>query len=249
MVLPPLALGAILLGLWQAFVDGFGIRSWILSSPSEIWRQLTSLLSGIITATSHTGLNAIVGLVVGVAVAVLLAGLCTRLRPLGHAMTPLVGALAAVPIVCTAPLFLFMFGLTSSTPRRAVVAIAAFVPVYLNTMRGLSEMSTVHADLMRSLAANRMQVLRIIRFPGALPHFCTGLRIAASLAVISAVVSEYFGGLQNGLGSRITTSVGESDYPAAWASVLGAVVLGLIFYIAALVLERIVLGSRAPSAV
>ena len=248
MVLPPVALGAILLGLWQAFVDGFGIRSWILSSPSEIWRQLTSLLSGIITATSHTGLNAIVGLVVGVVVAVLLAGLCTRLRLLGHAMTPLVGALAAVPIVCTAPLFLFMFGLTSSTPRRAVVAIAAFVPVYLNTMRGLSEMSTVHADLMRSLAANRMQVLRIIRFPGALPHFCTGLRIAASLAVISAVVSEYFGGLQNGLGYFISDQAHSTNYPAAWAAVLAAVVLGLIFFAGALLVERVLLERRTATA-
>ena len=245
--LPPLVLGAILLGLWQAFDDGFAIHSWILSSPSEIWRQLTSLFSGIVTATANTGLNAIVGLVVGVIVAVMLAGLCTRLRLLGHAVTPVVGALAAVPIVCTAPLFLFMFGLTSSTPRRAVVAIAAFVPVYLNTMRGLSEMSTVHADLMRSLAANRMQVLRIIRFPGALPHFCTGLRIAASLAVISAVVSEYFGGLQNGLGYFISDQAHSTNYPAAWAAVLAAVVLGLTFFAGALLIERLLLERRVAT--
>jgi NitT/TauT family transport system permease protein len=88
-------------------------------------------------------------------------------------------------------------------------------------------------------------VLRVIRSPTAVPHFFTGLRIASSLAVIAAVVSEYFGGLQDGLGSRITSSVGASDYPGAWASVLGAVVLGLIFYVGALLLERVVLGSRA----
>jgi NitT/TauT family transport system permease protein len=69
--------------------------------------------------------------------------------------------------------------------------------------------------------------------------------VASSLAVIAAVVSEYFGGLQDGLGSRITSSVGASDYPGAWASVLGAVILGLLFYIAALLLERAVLGRRA----
>lgn len=248
LALPPLALGVVLIGLWQVLVDGFGIKSWILSSPSEIWRQLTSLFSGIVIATTHTGVNAIVGLVVGVVVALLLAGLCTRLRLLGHAVTPVVGALAAVPIVCTAPLFLFMYGLTSSTPRRAVVAIAAFVPVYLNTIRGLSEMSTVHADLMRSLAANRMQVLRVIRFPGALPHFCTGLRIAASLAVISAVVSEYFGGLQNGLGYFISDQAHNTNYPAAWAAVLAAVVLGLIFFAGAVLIERVLLERRLATA-
>ena len=246
--LPPIVLGAVLIGLWQALVDGFAIKSWILSSPSEIWRQLTSLFSGIVTATTNTGVNAIVGLVVGVAIAVVLAGLCTRLRLLGQALTPVVGALAAVPIVCTAPLFLFMYGLTSSTPRRAVVAIAAFVPVYLNTIRGLSEVSSVHDDLMRSLAASRTDVLRIIRFPGALPHFCTGLRIAASLAVISAVVSEYFGGLQNGLGYFISAQAHSTNYPAAWAAVFAAVALGLIFFAGAVLLERVLLERRAATA-
>jgi NitT/TauT family transport system permease protein len=88
-------------------------------------------------------------------------------------------------------------------------------------------------------------VLRIIRIPNALPYFFTGLRLASSLAVIAAVVSEYFGGLQDGLGSRITSSVGASNYPAAWASVFGAVIVGLLFYLGALLLERVVLGSRA----
>ena len=97
---------------------------------------------------------------------------------------------------------------------------------------------------MQSYAASGTAVLRTIRIPGAMPYFFTGLRIASSLAVIAAVVSEYFGGLQDGLGSRITASVGASDYPAAWASVLGAVLLGLIFYIAALVLERIAVRGR-----
>jgi NitT/TauT family transport system permease protein len=141
-----------------------------------------------------------------------------------------------------------MFGLTSSTPRRAVVAIAAFVPVFLNTMRGLSEVSDVHAELMRSLAATRTDVLRVVRFPGALPHFCTGLRVAASLAVISAVVSEYFGGLQNGLGYVISDEAHNTDYPAAWAAVLVAVALGLMFFAGALLIERVLLERRAATA-
>jgi NitT/TauT family transport system permease protein len=101
---------------------------------------------------------------------------------------------------------------------------------------------------MQSYAASQTTVLRVIRIPNALPHFFTGLRVASSLAVIAAVVSEYFGGLQDGLGSRITSSVGASDYPAAWASVVGAVVLGLIFYVGAVVLERLALGNRAAPA-
>jgi NitT/TauT family transport system permease protein len=93
-----------------------------------------------------------------------------------------------------------------------------------------------------------MDVLRIIRFPGALLHFCTGLRIAASLAVISAVVSEYFGGLQNGLGYFISDQAHSTNYPAAWAAVLAAVVLGLLFFAGAVLFERVLLERRAATA-
>lgn len=247
-VLPAVLLGIILIGLWQLVVDGFGIKSWILSSPSEIWRQLVGSLSGIVSAAGHTAANAIIGLIVGALAGVVAAGLCTRIRILGHAITPVVGALAAVPIVCTAPIFLTMFGLTSSTPRRAVVAIAAFVPVYLNMIRGLSEISGVHDDLMRSLAATRTEVLWVVRLPGSLPHLCTGLRIAASLAVISAVVSEYFGGLQNGLGYLISDQAHNTNYPGAWAGVVAAVFLGLLFFVGALLVERVLLERRAATA-
>jgi NitT/TauT family transport system permease protein len=178
---------------------------------------------------------------------VLLAAIAARLPLLGGAIVPLVAGLAAVPIVAVAPLLNNMYSSLSPLPRREVVAISAFVPVFINTYRGLSRLSPVHRELMQSYAASGTAVLRTVRIPGALPHFFTGLRIASSLAVIAAVVSEYFGGLQDGLGSRITASVGATDYPAAWASVFGAVILGLLFYLAALILERIVLGRRAAA--
>ena len=181
---------------------------------------------------------------------VLLAALATRVPLLGGTITPLVAALAAMPIVALAPLLNNMYSPISTLPRREVVAISAFVPVFINVLRGLSRLDPVHRELMQSYAASGTAVLRTIRIPGAMPYFFTGLRIASSLAVIAAVVSEYFGGLGRTVsGSRITDSVGASDYPAAWASVLGAVALGLIFYISALVLERVVLGRRASFAV
>ncbi len=85
---------------------------------------------------------------------------------------------------------------------------------------------------------------RLVRLPAALPFFFTGLRQASSLAVIAAVVAEYFGGLQNGLGSRITSAAANTAYPRAWAFVVGACVLGLVFYLAALLLERLVMPWR-----
>jgi NitT/TauT family transport system permease protein len=244
-LLPPLLFGVLFLAGWQGFVRAADVRSYVLPAPSDIWSAAVDAHTRIIAAAQTSGLNALVGLVAGVVGGVLLAAIATRLPVLGGAITPLVAALAAMPIVALAPLLNNMYSPLSSLPRREVVAISAFVPVFINVLRGLSRLTPVHRELMASYAASGTAVLRTIRVPSALPYFFTGLRVASSLAVIAAVVSEYFGGLQNGLGSRITSSVGATDYPAAWASVLGAVILGLLFYVGALLLERLVLGRRA----
>jgi len=98
----------------------------------------------------------------------------------------------------------------------------------------------VHRDLLKAYAATPRQITRTVTIPGALPYLFTGLRIASSTAVIAAIVAEYFGGLQNGLGSRITSAASNSAYARAWAFVLGAILLGLVFYLATLALERAV---------
>jgi NitT/TauT family transport system permease protein len=138
-----------------------------------------------------------------------------------------------------------MFEATSNVPRRLVVAIVVFFPVFLNALRGLREVSPAHRELMDSYAAGAWTFTRLVRLPGALPFVFTGLRQASSLAVIAAVVSEYFGGLQDGLGSRITAAAANTAYPRAWAYVVGACALGLIFYLAALTLERLAMPWRS----
>jgi NitT/TauT family transport system permease protein len=244
-LLPPLVFGVLFIAGWQLLVRAFDIRTFVLPAPTDIWDAAGDQHSRIIDAAGNSGMNALVGLIMGLVAGVLLAAIASRLPILGGAITPVVAGLAAIPIVALAPLLNNMYSPLSPLPRREVVAISAFVPIFFNVLRGLAQLTPVHRELMQSYAASQTKVLRVIRIPNALPHFFTGLRIASSLAVIAAVVSEYFGGLQDGLGSRITTSVGASNYPAAWASVLGAVVLGLMFYVGALLLERLVLGSRA----
>jgi NitT/TauT family transport system permease protein len=244
-VLPPIVFGVLFVVAWQLFVRGADIKSYVLPAPSDIWSAFTRQQSRIVDAMLYTGLNALVGLAIGLVFGVLLAALATRLPLFGNTVTPLAAALAAMPIVALAPLLNNMYSPLSTLPRREVVAITTFVPIFFNVLRGLSRVSPVHRELMQSYAASGTAVLRLIRVPGAMPFFFTGLRIASSLAVIAAVVSEYFGGVQDGLGPRITSAVGATDYPAAWASVLGAVFLGLMFYVAALLLERLILGRRA----
>ena len=246
-VLAPVLFGVAVLGLWQWLVRGFDIPRFVLPAPTDIASSFGADHAAIVKAALSTGANALVGLLIGMIVALLLAALAARFRLADEMLTPLAAAAAVIPIVALAPLLNNMFSPVSPIPRRLVVAISVFVPVFVNVVRGLTRVSAVHAELMASYAASGGQVLRYVRIPTALPYFFTGLRIAASLAVISAVVAEYFGGLQKGLGPRITSAVGASDYPGAWASVLGAILLGLVFYLAALALEGVVMRRRAVS--
>jgi len=148
--------------------------------------------------------------------------------------------------VALAPVFYAMFGASVETGRQIVAAIAVSIPIFFNVLRGLRQVQPIHRDLMRAYAASSWQISRTVTLPGALPYFFTGLRIASSLAVISALVAEYFGGPVSGLGKAITSAVSSSNYPLAWAFVLGAILTGLVFYTATYALEAAALARTRP---
>ncbi|GAA3211163.1 ABC transporter permease [Actinocorallia longicatena] len=237
-VLAPVVVGLTALGLWELFVRAGNVASYVLPAPSAIYRELAEDPDIIGKAGLASGTNALIGLIAGVVVALAAALVASRFGALGEISAPVVAAMNALPIIALAPILNNMFESTSSIPRRAVVALVVFFPVFLNTLRGLQRVDPTHQELMDSYAAGPWAFNRHVRLPGALPFFFTGLRQASSLAVIAAVVSEYFGGLQDGLGSRITSAAANTAYPRAWAFVVGACVLGLIFYVCALLIER-----------
>ncbi|NUU18769.1 ABC transporter permease subunit [Cellulomonas humilata] len=236
----PVVLGVVALAIWQAFVVGAGIKPYLLPSPTAIVEQLLLVVPLVWSAALATGMNVLVGLVVGAVVAILAAIVAARSRMADTLLSPTAAALSVMPIVALAPALNTMFGTTSTTPRRVVVSVVVFAPVFVNTLRGLRQVQPVHRDLLKAYAATPRQITRTVTIPGALPYLFTGLRIASSTAVIAAIVAEYFGGLQNGLGSRITSAASNSAYARAWAFVLGAILLGLVFYLATLALERAV---------
>jgi NitT/TauT family transport system permease protein len=245
-VWPPLLFGVGFLALWEWFVDVRNIKPFVLPKPSAIFDQLRQNHDTILNAAWATGQNALVGLAIGLAAGLIAALLASRLRSLDDMLTPLAAAMAAIPIVALTPIFNTMFASTSSTPRRLVVAIYVFFPIFVNTLRGLRQIDPVHAELMRSYAASPWTTTRVVRLPGALPFFFTGLKIASSGAVIAAIVSEYFGGLQRGLGPAITSAAAASAYPRAWAIVTAAIALGLVFYLVAVLAERLAMPWQRP---
>ncbi|GGM08692.1 ABC transporter permease [Dactylosporangium sucinum] len=246
-VLPPVLVGVVALAGWELTVKLGRVAPFILPAPSAIWEQLVEQRSNVFDAALASGANALVGLIGGSVVAVLAAMFASRVRWIGDVSVPFAAVLNALPIIALAPILNNMFESTSSVPRRLVAGIIAFFPVFINTLRGLREVDPTHRELMDSYAASGWTFARLVRLPGALPYVFTGLRQASSLAVIAAVVAEYFGGLQDGLGARITSAAAFTAYPRAWAFVVGACALGLVFYLTTLLLERLAMPWKARS--
>ena len=243
-VLPPVLVGVAAIIGWQLTVTLGRIAPFILPAPSAIWHELVVQRQNVWEAALASGLNAVIGLAWGTVVGVLAAMAASRFRLLSEVSVPLAAVLNALPIIALAPILNNMLESTSSLPRRLIVGIIVFFPAFINTLRGLREVDPTHRELMDSYAAGGWTFTRLVRLPGALPFVFTGLRQASSLAVIAAVVAEYFGGLQTGLGSRITSAASFTAYSRAWAFVVGACLLGLTFYLTTLLLERLAMPWR-----
>ena len=239
-VAAPLLVGVIGLAVWQYLVTVVEVSPYLLPGPAEISEELRDNFAAVREAFWITGGNAAIGLAFGTVVGIVLAGLSAWARAIDGMLAYVVAALAVVPIVALAPVLNSMYGADSEYGRRAIAAIAAFVPVYLNTVRGLRQTTPAHRDLMHAYAASGWQVFGRLTLPSSAPFVLTGIRVASSLAVISALVAEYFGGPRGGLGSFIATSAATSAYARAWAYVAAAIVLGLVAYVVTVLLERVV---------
>jgi NitT/TauT family transport system permease protein len=239
-ILAPIALGAIVITAWQVLAGSGLVEAYLLPSPAAIGAETAAFWPSMVSAAGQTGLNALVGLIAGSIMGILAALVASATRVVDGMLAPIVAALAVIPIVALAPVLNTMFGADAQTGRQLIAALASFVPVFINTARGLRQTQPVHRDLMRAYAATPWQTMRVITLRTAAPYTFTGIRLASSLAVISALVAEYFGGPRGGLGGLISTSAASSAYPRAWAYVVAAIALGLTFYLVTLALERAV---------
>jgi len=154
-------------------------------------------------------------------------------------------AIAVIPIVAITPILNTMYGASSQFGRQSVAAIAAFVPIFVNVLRGLRQTDPVHRDLMRASAATGLQTFRALTLPAALPYLLTGLRIASSVAVIAALVAEYFGGPADGIGTAIATYAKSGRAALAFAYVAGGIAIGLALFLVTSLIERLV-TRRTP---
>jgi NitT/TauT family transport system permease protein len=245
-VWPPVVFGVAFILLWELAVNAFDWKEYFLPAPSVIWEAFVDNFDVVLDATIVSGRNALVGLVVGTLLGIAMSFLLMRFRLLNDMVSPLAVALNAIPIVVLVSVFNNQFSSTSEVPRRLMVTLVVYFVVLVNVAKGLRQVEATHLELLRSYAASPFAVLRKARVPNAVPYLFTALKIAAPLSVITAFVAEYFGGLQNGLGSRITANLSGSR-AAMWAYVLAAMLLGLVFYLVSIALEGLTTHHRGGS--
>ncbi|HEX3056519.1 MAG TPA: ABC transporter permease [Gaiellaceae bacterium] len=245
--LPALVVFAIVIAAWEGSIAAFHIQQFLLPRPSAIVRSFWTERHSLWPAGWTTFKEALGGFFIGSGLGIAVATVVGRFRGVGTALMPIAIAANAVPIIAFAPIAGAWFGEVSPHSKMAIAAVLCFLPVMVNTLRGLSSANPRQIELMRSYAASELEIWRRVRVPTALPFVFTALKVASVLAMIGAIVGEYFGGAFNALGVLINSDAQVFDFVTAWAGILVASILGLSLYGAVAGTERLVVKWAADT--
>ena len=237
--LPALVVFVVVLVLWQKLIDYFNVRQFLLPQPTAILDALRENRDSLWRAGIFTFKEALGGFVGGSTIAILLALALARWRRVAGALMPYAVAANAVPIIAFAPITNNWFGPIEPRSKMAIAGVLCFFPVFVNTLRGLTSVEPASLELMRSCGAGQWATFRRVRIPNALPFAFTGLKVASVLAMIGAVVGEYFGGSFEALGVIIQSNVALFNFPLAWAGIVVASAFGIAFYATVALVEHL----------
>ena len=236
----PLLFGAWLITLWQVLVTGFGVPRVLLPAPSAIVAVMAGSTATMAADFYQTIIRAVIpGWLIGSGAGLAIALLVDRVPFLQRGLLPLGNFVSAIPIVGIAPIMIMWFGFDWHS-KAAVVVVMTVFPMLVNAIAGLAASGAMERDLMRSYAASYLQTLLWLRLPGALPFIFNALKINSTLALIGAIVAEFFGTPTVGMGFRISTEVGRMNIDLVWGTIVVAAVTGSLFYGLLALLERAV---------
>jgi len=238
--LPALVAGALVLVGWQVGIDVFDVQRFLLPKPTAIAHAFWDQRSELWGAGLYTFSEALWGFAAGVSAGIAVAVLLARFRRVGGALLPYFVAATAIPIVAFAPISNAWFGIEKES-KIFIAAVLCFLPVMVNTLRGLTSVRPAQIELMQSYAASDVEIFRRVRIPAALPFVFTSLKVATVMAMIGAIVGEYFGGSQQQLGIVIKNAAALFNFETAWAAIVVACLLGVGFYLAVVAVEHVVM--------
>jgi NitT/TauT family transport system permease protein len=238
-IIIPLVFGVWLLILWELLTRGLNVPQVLLPSPSLIAERFSESPHILWADFKQTFLKAVlIGYVLGCGSGFVIAILIDRSPFLQRGLLPIGNLVSALPIVGVAPIMVMWFGFDWPS-KAAVVVIMTFFPMLVNTVMGLSAASPMQHDLMNTYAANYWQRLFKLRLPEALPFIFNALKINSTLAMIGAIVAEFFGTPTVGMGFRISTEVGRMNVDMVWAEIAVAALAGSLFYGVVALAERV----------
>ncbi|GLQ54675.1 ABC transporter permease [Devosia nitrariae] len=236
--LVPLIFGVMVLVIWEAVTRGANVPSVILPPPSAIWARIAGSTSTLWADFQQTFLKAVlIGYALGCGLGFAVAILIDRSPFLKRGLLPLGNFVSALPIIGVAPIMVMWFGFDWPS-KAAVVVIMTFFPMLVNTVAGLNAAGAMERDLMRTYAAGYWQTLLKLRLPAAAPFIFNALKINSTLALIGAIVAEFFGTPIVGMGFRISTEVGRMNVDMVWAEIAVAALAGSAFYGVVVLVER-----------
>ena len=221
-------LGLAVLGGWELLVDAGAIDDFVLASPHQIAQSLWDDRALLWHNLLVTGGEVLFGVLVALAAALALAAAIHFSTALRRAVYPLLMASQAVPIVVVAPLLVIWFGF-GLTPKLFIIALVCFFPIVVNAVDGLASVDPEQLKLMRTLDASRWQAFWRVEAPSALPATFSGLKIAATVAVIGAVLAEQAGSSE-GLGHLVQQAVPQLETALAWAAVVLLAALAIALF-------------------
>lgn len=232
-----LTLLAVLVGA-EALLRAYQVPPGLVPTPSRVLSTFLEVREVLLRDAYQTVvLEALVGYLIGCSLGLLTALLVSRYVFLERGFLPYAAIFSSVPIVALAPVLVKIIGI--DWPSKAViVAITVFFPMVVNTFRGLTEVNPLSLDLMRSYAASEVQQYRWLRLPNALPFMFNALKLGTTLAMIGAIVGEFFGANGQGLGFRIQIEAGRFGFDVVWSAILVASVIGIAWYGLVAWLER-----------
>ncbi|MGM4981976.1 MULTISPECIES: ABC transporter permease [Rhizobium] len=237
-LLIPAIFGVWIIIIWEAVTRGAGVPFILLPPPSAIGARIAGSISILWTDVQQTIFRSVlIGYTIGCASGFIVAILADRFTFLRRGLLPIGNLVSALPIIGVAPIMVMWFGFDWQS-KAAVVVVMTFFPMLVNTVAGLAAAGNIERDLMRTYASNYWQTLLKLRLPAAAPFIFNALKINSTLALIGAIVAEFFGTPMSGMGFRISTENGRLNLDMVWAEIAVAAVAGSVFYGIVAIIER-----------
>jgi NitT/TauT family transport system permease protein len=242
-LLPILGIAGFIL-FWAALVYGLHVPPFVAPSPAAVLQTLVANLPKLLENLLPTAIEAVSGFLIGNLAAIVLATAFVHQKSLQEAFFPIVVLINTIPVVAKAPILVLLLG-NGMEPKIAIAALICFFPTLVNMVRGLESVNPQAMELMRVLSASKAEIFFKLRLQNSLPYLFSALKIAASSAVIGAIVGEWIGSVA-GIGALIIQAMYAFDSAMLYATVVVGSTFSVCFFLLISMIERLMVRWQPP---